>query len=174
MHLRDRPLDRRDRQRLVARRAHLIAEVEALDAEHGRSARRMTHLRRELGRLRSLLWPNGEGRGWRGFRRPRVGGPAPVGPTAPDALPVRGRSLRYAAVGVLVRAGEPLTLPDIHRRLHLSGYRIDGEHQVKQLADALGYEHRRGRAHRIERGVYGVGELTPARRRATASRPPRP
>ena len=90
MHLRDRPLDRRDRQRLVARRAHLIAEVEALDAVAG------------------------------------------------EVEPA-----------VDVREGE-------------------------WLADALGYEHRRGRAHRIERGVYGVGELTPARRRATASRPPRP
>jgi hypothetical protein len=149
----DRPFERRDRQRLVARRAHLIAEMEALDAAHGSSAARMAQLRRELGRLRSLLWPNRETRGWRGFRRPRVGGPAPVGPGAPDALPIRGRSLRYAAVGVLIRAGTPLALPDIHRRLHLAGYRIDGEHQVKQLADALGYEHRRGRARRIERGV---------------------
>jgi hypothetical protein len=174
MHRPDRPLDRRERRRLVTRRSHLLAEAEALDAEHGRSARRMAHLRRELGRLRTVLWPNQPGRGWRGFRRPRVGGPAPVGPTAPDALPVRGRSLRYAAVGVLVRAGEPLALPDIHRRLHLAGYRIDGAHQVKQLADALGYEHRCGRARRTERGVYGVGQLSPARRRATATRPPRP
>jgi hypothetical protein len=174
MHIRERPLDRHDRQQLVERRAHLIDEAEALDADHGRSARRMAHLRQELGRLRTVLWPARDGRGWRGFRRPRVGGPLPVGPVAPDALPIRGRSLRYAAVGVLVRAAEPLALPDIHRRLHLAGYRIDGAHHVKQLADALGYEHRCGRARRTRRGVYAVGELTPARRRATATRRPRP
>jgi hypothetical protein len=174
MHLGDRPFDRRDRQHLVQRRAQLITEAEALDAHHGRSARRMTQLRHELARLRSVLWPARDGRGWRGVRRPRVGGPLPVGPVASDAVPVRGRSLRYAAVGVLVRAGEPLALPDIHRRLHLAGYRIDGAHPVKQLADALGHEHRCGRARRTERGVYGVGQLSPARRRATATRPPRP
>ena len=73
--------------------------------------------------------------------------------------------MRYAALGVLIRAGRPLGLPEIHAALHLAGYRLTGARPVQQLADALGYEHDNGRARRVMRGVYAPGELSPSRRR---------
>jgi hypothetical protein len=158
------------RDQLQRERAALIAEAGEIDAGFQRTALRMATIRAELTRLRELLWPAGDGRGWRGFRRPRVGGPAPVGRPAPPALPLRGRALRGAALAVLVRARRPLALPDIHRALHVGGYAVAGSTPVKALADALGYEHDRGRAHRISRGIYELGELTPARRRRLLER----
>jgi hypothetical protein len=62
-----------------------------------------------------------------------------------------------------------MALPEIHRALHLTGFRIAGDHAVKQLADALGYEHDHARARRVVRGVYAIGELSPARRRRALS-----
>jgi hypothetical protein len=125
----------------------------------------MAEVRRELQGLRSMLWPAEPGRAYRNARRPRVGGPPPIPPPARNAVPVHGADLRYAALGVLVRAGTPLPLPEIHRALHLTGFRIAGRHAVKQLADALRYEHEHGRARRTARGTYAIGELSPARRR---------
>jgi hypothetical protein len=58
-----------------------------------------------------------------------------------------------------------MQLSEIHRALHLSGFVIGGPHVVKTLGDALGYEHRKGRARRTARGTYVIGELSPARRR---------
>ncbi len=125
----------------------------------------MTALRTELRTLHDRLWPAAPGRAFRNARRPRIGGPAPIPPPTANAIPVRGADLRYAALGVLVRSGSPMTLPEIHRALHLEGFRIAGRRVVKQLADALGYEHRCGRARRVARGTYAIGELSPARRR---------
>jgi hypothetical protein len=125
----------------------------------------MATIRSELARVRNALWPASNGRAWRGFRRPRVGGPAPVGRPALPARELRGRALRYAALATLVRARRPLTLPEIHRALHVGGYAIAGATPVKTLADALAYEHHHGRARRVRRGTYELGDLTPARRR---------
>jgi hypothetical protein len=155
----------RDRQALLDRRDELIAAAVDVDAQEQRLAVRMSQFRSELVTLRELLWPAAPGRAFRNVRRPRVGGPAPIPPPVRDALPVRGADLRFAALGVLVRAGGPMSLDEIHRALHLTGFRIAGDHVVKQLGDALAYEHRRGRARRIARGTYVVGELSPARRR---------
>ncbi len=58
-----------------------------------------------------------------------------------------------------------MTLPEIHRALHLAGYTISGARIVKKLGDALAYECRQGRVHRTARGTYVIGELSPARRR---------
>ena len=174
---------RAPREERLRRRAELIAEAGRIDAAEQESAARMAAIRTELGELREQLWPGDRGRAYRSFRRPRVGGPEPVGPPAPNAVPLWGRHLRYAALAVIVRADRPLTLPEIHRGLHLTGFRIVARNEVKRLADALGYEHRRGRARRVERGKYAIGALSPARRRrvlhadptvATASRPRRP
>ncbi len=73
-------------------------------------------------------------------------------------------------MAVLARARRPLSLPEIHRALHVGGYAIAGRTPVKTLADALGYEHDRGRARRVRRGVYELAELTPARRRRVLQR----
>ncbi|HEY7136153.1 MAG TPA: hypothetical protein VIB48_13900 [Acidimicrobiia bacterium] len=153
------------RDEMIARRTVLITEAEHIDTQYQQLAQRMTIIRGELTRLRDAIWPALLGRGWRGFRRPRIGGPEPVGRAASPAYPLRGRELRFAALGVLVRAGRPLTLPEIHRALHVAGYEVAGQRPVKDLADALGYEHDHGRARRVRRGVYEVGELTPYRRR---------
>jgi hypothetical protein len=169
-----RPLGRR--AKLESRYRDLVAEVTVVDADEQRLARRMTELRRELRTLHDRLWPTGDGHAFKSSRRPRIGGPAPIPPPVGAAISLWGRSLRYAALGVLLRAERPLTLEEIHRALHLTGYRLRGRHPVKQLADALGYEHRNGRARRVARGTYRIGELTPARRRKAfdASRPRAP
>jgi hypothetical protein len=163
----------RDRHTILERRDELIAAAVAVDERQQRLATQMTALRTELRTLRDRLWPAQPGRAFRNTRRPRIGGPAPIPPPTRNAIPVRGADLRFAALGVLVRSGSPMTLPEIHRALHLTGFRISGAHVVKQLADALGYEHRHGRARRVARGTYAIGELSPARRRRALS-PGRP
>jgi hypothetical protein len=155
----------RDRPTLLGRRDELITAAIEVDAHQQRLAIRMAGVRSELRALREVLWPAAPGRTFRNVRRPRVGGPAPIPPPARNAIPVRGADLRLAALGVLVRAHAPMTLPEIHRGLHLTGFRISGGGVVKRLGDALGYEHERGRARRIARGTYVIGELSPARRR---------
>ena len=54
-----------------------------------------------------------------------------------------------------------MTLVEIHRELHLNGYAIASRHPVKRLADALAYETRKGRARRVDRGIYALDELNP-------------
>jgi hypothetical protein len=153
------------RDALLERRSELISESERLHAAQFELAHRMALVRAELVALRARLWPREPGRLWRTHRRPRIGGPAPIPPTTRHATPLCGRHLRYAALGVLLRARRPLGLPEIHAALHLAGYRLSGARPVKQLADALGYEHDNGRARRVMRGVYAPGELSPSRRR---------
>ncbi len=155
----------RRREELLARRQELVAEAEELNASQLRLAQHMALVRAELVALRARLWPKQPGHLWYWHRRPRVGGPAPIPPPARHATALSGRHLRYAALGVLVRAQRPLGLTEIHAALHLAGYRLSGPHPVKQLADALGYEHDNGRARRIMRGVYAPGTLSPSRRR---------
>jgi hypothetical protein len=94
-----------------------------------------------------------------------MAGPSPVPPPVPDAVPVRGRSLRDAALRVLLRSDSPLTLTEVHRALHLAGFVMLADDPVKKLGDALGYEERRGVVRRVSRGTYTIGTLTPYRRR---------
>ena len=162
---RKRLLPFRDRGAMLDRRRELIEAAAAVDARQQSLAVQMSAFRTELRTLREQMWPAQPGRAFRNVRRPRIGGPAPIPPPAPNAIPVRGADLRYAALGVLVRARSPLTLPEIHRALHLTGFRIAGARVVKQLGDAMGYEHDQGRVRRIARGTYVIGELSPARRR---------
>jgi hypothetical protein len=65
-----------------------------------------------------------------------------------------GRPLRRAILGALDEAGRPLTLTEIHRSLHLLGYRLRSNNAVKQLGDALRYEEQLGRVRRVARGTY--------------------
>ena len=69
-----------------------------------------------------------------------------------------GRRLRSVALAVLARHGRKMTLVEVHRELHLNGYAIASRQPVKRLADALGYEVVKGRAVRVERGVYRLGD----------------
>ena len=63
-----------------------------------------------------------------------------------------------------------MTLVEIHRELHLNGYAIASRIRCKRLADCLGYEDTKGRARRVDRGVYRIGVLNPAERRRIESR----
>ena len=68
-----------------------------------------------------------------------------------------------------------MTLVEIHRELHLDGVRDRCRATpVQRLADWLGYEHRKGRARRVDRGVYRIGVLNPAERRRIDRSPIRP
>jgi hypothetical protein len=155
----------RDRPALLERQRELSEAATVIDAQQRTLAVQFSAIRHELVTLRERLWPRQPGSALRDVRRPRVGGPAPIPPPVPNAVPLRGRDLRYAALGVLVRTGRPMSLPEIHRGLHLAGFRIAGNHTVKRLGDALAYECTKGRATRVSRGTYGLGELSPARRR---------
>jgi hypothetical protein len=172
MLFRPRPCTAEGRAEIRVRQQELVAEAAALDREHQVRASRMAEIRRELLTLRDgAIPPRPAPRA--AFRTARVPGPAPVGRPAPPAIGVYGAELRYAALGVLARAGRPLTLAEIHRALHATGFAIDSRRPVKQLADSLGWEHERGRARRVARGVYEIGELSPYRLRR-ALRDPRP
>ena len=174
----------RDRQALLERQERLATEAASIDAEQQRLAVEFARLRRELVALRELLWPSADGRAFDKTRRPPVAGPEPIPPPLVDALPVRGRALRDAALRALLRADHALALSEIHRVLHLRGHVLLAADPVKQRGDALGYEERRGTVRRVARGTYAIGTLTPHRRRVlqrdesfetpTASRRSRP
>jgi hypothetical protein len=161
----------RDRPALLAWEQQLADAAAKIDAEQQRLAVEFARLQRELADIRALLWPSEDGHAFAKSRRPRVAGPAPIPPPLPDAVPLRGRALRDAALRVLLRAEGALTLAEIHRALHLGGNVLLAEDPVKQLGDALGYEERRGVVRRVGRGTYELGTLTPYRRRVlTASK----
>jgi hypothetical protein len=151
----------------LRQRAALLDEAWHIDLEQRRLAERMGAVRSMLAYSRVVMWPRVEARDIvYGFRRTRVKGPPPIPPPAKDAYWVRGRALRFAALAILARNHErALSLPEIHRELHLAGYGISSRTPVKRLADALGYEDRQGRVVRVERGWYRIGILSPAERR---------
>jgi hypothetical protein len=160
----------RDRAALLARQDELAAAAERIDAEQQRLAAEFTRLRAELAKVREQLWPSGEGHAFHKSRRPAMAGPAVIPPPVSNATPLWGRALRDAALWVLLGATEHLTLAEIHRALHLSGYVLLGTDPVKRLGDALGYEERRGTVRRVARGTYTIGTLTPYRRRRVMQR----
>jgi hypothetical protein len=145
--LRDRPL-------LLERERELAAAATAVEDEQRQLAAQYTELRRELVEVHRLLWAPDRDGPYRKTRRPGVAGPDPIPPPLPNAQPVHGRGLRQAVLRSLTDAGRPLTLTEIHRALHLSGYRLGAERPVKQLGDALTYEERNGRVRRVARGTY--------------------
>src|SRR4051812_31182447 len=156
----------RDRQALLERRRELVHAAAAIDAEQRRLAVEFARLWRELEHLREVLWPSEQGHAFEKSRRPGPGGPDIVPPPLVDAVPVRGRALRDAALRILLHADGALTLAEIHRALHLAGHVLLASDPVKQLGDALGYEERRDTVRRVGRGKYLIGTLTPYRRRA--------
>jgi hypothetical protein len=139
---------------MFERERELVAAVTEVEHEQRRLADRYVELRGELVELHRLLWPPDRDGPYRKNRRPDVPGPAPIPPPAHEAQPLHGRALRRAALASLSDAGRPLTLTEIHRALHLSGYRIVSDHPVKQLGDALRYEEQQDRVRRVARGTY--------------------
>ncbi len=153
---------------IEAERELLLAEKIELDAQQQVLAARMASINRRLHELRDELWPRSKYRmGWI-LKRPPIGGPPAIPPPAPDATPLSGAQLRYAALAIVHRARRAITLTEIHRAIVLGGYRIDSRTPVKALGDALGYEDRRGTAIRVERGTYRIGEINAGDRRRLA------
>ena len=123
-----------------------------IDAELDTLCARRRAVLNRLNTLRSDLWPD-EQRCHR-RRRSRVD-EVPMPPAPPGAEALGGVELRATCLGILRRQG-PCALRELHGLLHRHGYRIDGPRAVQSLADAMAYEVRQGRAHRLARGVYGA------------------
>ena len=152
--------------------AVLLKRATELDAAQRALAEELADVRTRLAELRVTMWPTIDPKDLvHGFRRTHRGGPPPVPPVARNARPLRGRHLRHAALATLARNGRSMTLVEIHRELHLYGYAIAARTPVKRLADAMNYENTKGRARRVERGVYTLGILNPGERRRIAATP---
>jgi len=132
-------------------------------------AAEMLQLRRDIAACVEWLWPRQRWGAPRRPRRPHGVGPPPIPPPPADPDPLWGRRLRSAALAVLLHnRGRPMSLPEIHTALHLRGFVVVSHYPVKALADAMGYEARRGRAIRPRRGYYQLGVLSPGQRRRLA------
>lgn len=73
-------------------------------------------------------------------------------------MQLSGLDLRYALTTVLLRAGVPLTVPELVRALERDGFTSCGR-ASKEVSDALRWEIGRGRVVRVRRGVYVVGSM---------------
>ena len=76
-----------------------------------------------------------------------------MGPVANH--PLRGHELRRAVMVALLQAGRPLTIGEILVAVEHGGRTVDGGYPRKRLADALGYEARRGWVVRVSVHVRG-------------------
>lgn len=151
------PLTRHRRASARIEHAALHDELAAVDAELEVLCARRRALLDRLTTLREELWPADQRCHRR--RRARVDEvPLPPAPAGADAL--GGVDLRATCLGLLRRHG-PCGLRELHGLLHRHGYRIDGPRSVQGLADAMAYEVRQGRAHRVARGVYGAMASAP-------------
>lgn len=79
-----------------------------------------------------------------------------------------GIELRYALTAALLRAGTPLTVPELVRSLERDGFACCGR-TSKAVSDALRWEIGRGRVVRLRRGLYVVGHM-PKQTRSRISR----
>ncbi len=91
---------------------------------------------------------------------------APVSEFSGDVVPVcdgpsmhnlRGTELRYVLTMHLFSHGRA-TIKDLLDALDHHGFEVAGQPN-KSVSDALRWERRRGRVHRLARGVYGPGEM---------------
>jgi hypothetical protein len=144
------PLPASLRQAWQTYRADLVQQLEAVetDTEHWLQHRR--DLLDQAAVLHDQLWPRLE---HCHARRPPHPNQAPLPPAAPNAIEIAGASLRTMCLALLRRFGE-LTLSELHALIHRHGYLVAAPHPVKTLADAMGYEARRGRAERTARATY--------------------
>jgi len=146
--------------------AALLDRASELDAAQQALAVELADIRTNLAEMRVVMWPRVEPKDIvHGFRLTHRGGPPPIPPVAPNAHALLGKHLRSTVLAVLARNGRPMTLVELHRELHLNGYAIASRQPVKRLADALGYETVKGRARRVDRGVYTIDRLNPGERR---------
>jgi len=155
------------RRRSAARFEALVAELNAHDQHILDWARRRRQLLDRLLAERDRLWPPDRRRY---MRRPPTPEHRPLPPVAGEPRWVSGRELRSTCLALLARHGA-LTLVELHALLHLHGYAITGRHPVKALAMAMRYEHERGRARRVERGLYGLSPSWRPRRGRHGGRP---
>jgi hypothetical protein len=147
----------------------LLDRATALDAAQRVLANELADVRTRLAELRVVLWPRIDPKDIvHGFRRTRLGGPPPIPPAARNSLPLDGKYLRSAVLAILLRHERSMTLVDIHRQLHLSGYVIASREPVKRLGNVLAYEVVKGRAQRVDRATYVIGRLNPGERRRLA------
>jgi acyl-CoA synthetase (AMP-forming)/AMP-acid ligase II len=169
----NRHLDPKARAAVAGRMAEAQAKFARLTDRLVVDAAETRAVRAEIHACRDWLWPRRQWQREIHWRRPRGCGAPPIPPPLPEADVLAGRSLRTHALAVLLQTGGgELPLPEIHTLLHRRGFAVAGPNPVKRLADALGYEHRKGRARRTRRGWYELGELSPRRRRALAKLPP--
>ena len=140
----------------------LFARAIELDAGQRALADELGEVRTQLAELHIVMWPRVDPKDLvHGFRFTYRGGPPVVPPVARTALPLSGNHLRSAILAILSRNARPTNLVEVHRELHLHGYAIASRQPVKQLANSLAYEIIKGRAVRVERGVYTLGRLNP-------------
>ncbi len=133
--------------RLYTECVALLDRATELDTAQQALAGELAHVRTQLAEHRLVMWPRIDRRAIvHGFRVTLRGGPAPIPPVVPNARPLSGKHLRSTALALLARSGRPMTLVEIHRELHLSGYAIASRQPVQRLANALGYEAGKGRA----------------------------
>lgn len=78
----------------------------------------------------------------------------------PEVPPIiRGLRLRELLVLILMRAAVPMTVGELADAVERSGFAIEGR-PGKVVSDQLRYEVARGRARRLDRGIYGAGHVT--------------
>lgn len=153
----------------------LLDRATELDAAQQALAVELAEVRTKLAEMRVVMWPRVEPKDIvHGYRITRRGGPPPIPPVAPNALPVWGKHLRATVLAVLARNRREMTLVEIHREINLNGFAIKSRQPVKRLADCLGYEIVKGRARRVERGIYTLGVLNPGEYRRVERIPVEP
>lgn len=146
----ENPLFGERRRAVEARCAALQGELERLEAEVAALARRRREVADELRANRNRLLTTLQRR--RG-RQPAPNGTVQLPPLSAEARFISGRRLRAVCLALLDRFGR-LSLTDLHVQLHRHGYAVANRRAVQALADAMGYEHDRGTAARVGRGVY--------------------
>jgi hypothetical protein len=115
----------------------------------------------ELRTVRDELYPTVP---WCHGRRPPDMDCSPLAAVLQDAEDTSGRRLRATCLAILRRHG-PTSLRELHGLLHRYGYVIQATRPVTALSDAMAYEVERGRARRVDRGVYEATGPEPRRRR---------
>jgi len=150
----------------------LFERAVALDRQQRALSVQLADVRTALAEMRVTMWPSVDPKDIvHGIRVTRRRGPPPIPPVAPNAQPLTGTQLRSTVLAILLGERRPMTLVEVHREVHLRGYVIASREPVKRLADALRYETILGRAHRVDRGIYTLGELSPGTRRRLAKIP---
>lgn len=91
--------------------------------------------------------------------------------TGPHPQGLRGRPLRRAALAVLLRAGGAVSITGVLEAIEAGGGRVGAAYPRKAVADALAYEHDRGWAVRVGRGVYRAGTISRSSQRRVLAQP---